>query len=94
MEVALEGEKDGRTRRYGYYLLDKFDEESQTTSMARCTGYTWSIVTRQVAGGLFTRKGICPPEYVGATPGCYEDLLTELAERGVVVTEAIVEIED
>ncbi len=89
MEVVLEGEKDGRTRRYSYYLLDEFDEESQTTSMARCTGYTCSIVTRQVAKGLFTRKGICPPEYVGSTPGCYEDLLTGLAERGVVVRETI-----
>lgn len=89
MEVAIDGEKDGETLRFSYYLLDKFDEESQTTSMARCTGYTCAIVARQVAKGLFTRKGICPPEYVGSTPGCYEDLMTELAERGVVVREAI-----
>lgn len=89
MEVAIDGEKDGETLRFSYYLLDKFDEESQTTSMARCTGYTCAIVARQVAKGLFTRKGICPPEYVGSTPGCYEDLMTELARRGVVVREAI-----
>ena len=53
--------------------------------MARTTGYTCAIVARQVASGLFARRGICPPEYLGQTPGCWEDLMAGYAARGIHV---------
>jgi lysine 6-dehydrogenase len=89
LQVMLEGQKRGKRLRYTYYLLDRYSDETLTTSMARTTGYTCSIVARQVIGGLFGRKGICPPEFIGQTKGCYENLLAEYAKRGIGVTESI-----
>jgi saccharopine dehydrogenase-like NADP-dependent oxidoreductase len=97
MQVVIEGRthRTGRAaslaRTYTYDLLDRYDRETRTTSMARTTGYTCAIVARQVAHGLFSQTGICPPEFVGRTPGCYEDLLAEYAKRGIHLTETITE---
>ncbi len=89
MRVVLEGRKDGRQVRYTYDLLDSYDRASNTTSMARTTGYTCTQVARQVLGGQFRQVGICPPEYVGRTPGCYQLLIDGLAARNIVLTEAV-----
>jgi len=91
MQVVIEGQKQGRGLRYTYYLLDQYDEETQTTSMARTTGYTCAIVARQVINGLLAQKGICAPEFIGRTERCYENLLDEYARRNIRVTETITE---
>ena len=89
MQVIMEGLHDGKRERRDFYLLDRFDAKTRTTSMARTTGYTCAIVARQVLAGMFTRKGICPPEYLGAIAGCYEHLLAELGQRNIHVQEEI-----
>ena len=89
MRVVLEGCKDGRQVRYTYDLLDAYDRATNTTSMARTTGYTCTQVARQVLGGQFRQVGICPPEYVGRTPGCYRLLIDGLAARNIVLTETV-----
>ncbi len=89
MQVIVEGRKAGAQLRYTYNLLDRYDEKTRTTSMARTTGYTCSIVARQVIRRLFSKKGICPPEYVGMTNGCWENLMAEYARRDIAVTESI-----
>jgi len=61
--------------------------------MARTPGYTCAIVARQVASGLFARKGICPPEYIGRVKGCYEYLLAELARRNIRLTETVTQLD-
>lgn len=94
MQVILTGRHRGMHERRDFYLLDRFDTNTGTTSMARTTGYTCAIVARQILKGMFTRKGICPPEYLGATPGCYEDLLSELGQRNIVVQEVVTVLAD
>lgn len=89
MQIIMTGQHHGKHERRDFYLLDRFDAATGTTSMARTTGYTCAIVARQVLAGMFTRKGICPPEYLGATAGCYEHLLAELGRRNIVVQEAV-----
>ena len=89
MQVVVEGQKEGRRLRYTYNLLDRYDEETGITSMARTTGYTCAIVARQVGRGLFSRKGICPPEFVGRVSECYDDLLSGYEARGIRLTETI-----
>jgi saccharopine dehydrogenase-like NADP-dependent oxidoreductase len=89
MQVIMKGTRNGQRERRDFYMLDRFDAATGTSSMARTTGYTCAIVARQVLTGMFTRKGICPPEYLGETPGCYEHLLSELGERNVFVQEAV-----
>lgn len=89
MRVTLSGQRQGQAVRYTYDLYDEYDPASQVHSMARTTGYTCTIVARQVAGGLFTRPGICPPELVGGAPGCFENLLAGYAERNIRLTESV-----
>ena len=85
----MRGRKASQRLRYTYDLYDEYDRATQTTSMARTTGYTCAIVVRQVAAGLFARRGICPPEYIGAVQPCYEHLLAGYAQRHIRVTETI-----
>ncbi len=92
MQVIVEGERAGRRVRYTYDLLDRYDRETQTTSMARTTGYTATLVARQILRGQFTQKGICPPEFVGRTPGCYEELLAGYAERNIRLLQTVVDL--
>jgi lysine 6-dehydrogenase len=91
MQVVVAGRKDGRAARHAFYLLDRFDRASGVTAMARTTGYTCALVARQVASGLFARRGICPPEYLGQTPGCWGDLMAGYAARGIHVEHTVSE---
>jgi lysine 6-dehydrogenase len=92
MQVIIEGRKNNKKIRSTYFLLDRYDDETKTTSMARTTGYTCSIVTRQLLAGMFGHKGICPPEYIGRTAGCFEHLLEEYEKRRIHLTEETIEI--
>ncbi len=92
MKVIVEGKKDGKKLRYTYDLLDFYDEETQTHSMARTTGYTATVALRMIAGGLYTQKGLSVPEYIGNYPECVDFMLNGLAERGVNYVETIEEI--
>jgi lysine 6-dehydrogenase len=87
MRIEIEGEKDGRRVRRTWDLLDRYDRATETTSMARTTGYTCTAAVRLVAAGLFDRKGISPPEFVGRDAAAYDFMLRELATRGVVFRE-------
>ncbi|MCE7735260.1 MAG: saccharopine dehydrogenase [Candidatus Heimdallarchaeota archaeon] len=89
MHIIIKGENQGRNVTYRYDMLDHYDRNTKTLSMARTTGYTCSIVTRLVAKGLYDRKGISPPEYIGQNNTCYNTLLKELEKRDVTITETI-----
>ncbi len=92
MKVIVEGKKDGKKLRYTYDLLDRYDEETQTHSMARTTGYTATVALRMIAHGLYTQKGLSVPEYIGKYPECVEFMFNGLAERGVNYIETVEEI--
>lgn len=94
MRVVIEGQHaDGQHERVTYDLLDRYDRERCVTSMARTTGYTCTAGVHLLADGMFTRKGICPPEFVGEDPLCTEFVLTHLAARGVVFKTTIEPVE-
>ena len=92
MQVVVDGSEDGRRVRYTYDMTDTFDRATGTTSMARTTGYTCTAVARLVAAGAFRQPGICPPEYVGRTPGCADAVQADLAARGVNFEITVVEL--
>jgi lysine 6-dehydrogenase len=89
MEITVHGQEGETPREYVYRLLDRTDERTGTSSMARTTGYTCAAAARLVLEGRFTRVGICPPEYVGADETCFERVLADLAARGVQVERAL-----
>jgi saccharopine dehydrogenase-like NADP-dependent oxidoreductase len=88
MRVTVEGEKDGRPMRREFNLLDRYDRATQTTSMARTTGYTCTAAVRLLAQGGFTRKGINPPEFIGREPGAWEFIRAQMAKRGILFQES------
>ncbi len=88
--VIIEGKKDKKRVRHTYDLFDKFDKKNKITSMARTTGYTCTIIVRQLINRLFTKKGICPPEFIGETEGCYDNLLDEYNKRNIKVTKEVI----
>ena len=92
MRVIVEGEEGGERVRHTYDLLDRFDKASNVHSMARTTGYTATAAVRMLANGMYGRRGIIAPEYIGEQPECVEFLLKELADRGVVYKHRIEKI--
>jgi lysine 6-dehydrogenase len=86
LRVCVEGVREGRRVRRTFELVDRYDPATRTTSMARTTGYTCTAGVRLLARGMFGRPGISPPEYVGRDRGCYNFVMAELGERGVVFT--------
>ncbi len=89
MKVIIEGTKDNKKLRYTYDLFDRHDKATNVHSMARVTGYTATTVLRMLSKGLFDRKGICPPEYIGQKPECVEFVLNGLKERGIIYHQQI-----
>jgi lysine 6-dehydrogenase len=89
MEISVRGQEGETQREYVYRLLDRTDERTGTSSMARTTGYTCTAAARLVLEGRFNRAGTCPPEYVGADEICFERVLADLAARGVQVERAV-----
>ncbi|NQS91163.1 MAG: saccharopine dehydrogenase, partial [Chloroflexi bacterium] len=90
MQVVLKGKEGESQIVYQYDLVDHFNEETGVTSMARTTGYTCTIVARQLLKGLIPLKGINPPEYLGQIPGLFDDLLSEYQKRDIHLQEKII----
>jgi len=87
MRIIIKGLKADEGVVYTYDLFDQFNKVTNTSSMARTTGYSCTAAVHLLANGDFTRKGICPPEYIGAVNGCLEKVLKYLEERGVVYSK-------
>jgi len=83
--VTIKGKKNGSKAELEFTMLDRYDQQSKTTSMARTTGYTTTIIARQVLSGLFDRKGICPPEYIGQNQACFDNLISEYKKRDIIL---------
>lgn len=83
MKVIVEGEKNGKAERVEYDMLDFYNIATQTSSMARTTGYTCTAAVNLIAKGMFIEKGVFPPELVGKHKSCYDFVMNYLAERGV-----------
>ena len=84
MRIVIEGVENDAPVKYIYNLLDKFERETQTISMARTTGYTCTAVANLILGGGFSKPGVNPPEFVGEKEGNLSYILKYLEERGVV----------
>ena len=89
MQVMVEGIKDGKPVRYTWDLFDKYDPLTRIHSMARTTGYSATVALHMIADGIYTRKGISVPEYIGKQPECVRYMLNGLKERGVIYRETV-----
>jgi saccharopine dehydrogenase-like NADP-dependent oxidoreductase len=83
MRLLIDGMEKGHEVTYVYNLYDEYDPVSDTISMARTTGYTCSAVAVLIMEGKFSRTGICPPEFIGKSPGLLSSVIRYLEERNV-----------
>jgi saccharopine dehydrogenase-like NADP-dependent oxidoreductase len=92
--IEVEGVRDGRRVRHTFNLLDYYDPVTETSSMARTTGYTCAAAARLVADGLWTEPGVAPGEFIGRDLGCFEFVLGHLADRNVSLFQSVESLDD
>ena len=84
MRITIKGENaDGQIEEVVYNLYDEYCNETQTSSMARTTGYTATAAANLFLDGLFFEKGIFPPELVGKHETCFDYFLKYLEDRNI-----------
>ncbi len=84
MRITLKGENEnGEIEEVVYNLHDEYCQETQTSSMARTTGYTATAAANLFLEGLFTEKGVFPPELVGKHEACFNYFMGYLKERNI-----------
>jgi len=91
LQIQVEGIKSGKIEILKFDLLDRFERETKTTSMARTTGYTATVVARLLLEGKFSQKGVVPPEYLGKNQTCFQYIRSGLEKRNIFVKEVITE---
>lgn len=85
MRITVTGlNRDGKTEKIVYELYDEYDHATQTSSMARTTGYTATAAVNMILDGIFSKKGVFPPELIGSKETCFNYVLVYLKDRGVV----------
>ena len=84
MRITLKGENSkGEIEEVIYNLHDEYCPETKTSSMARTTGYTATAAANMFLNGLFSEKGVFPPELVGKHLNCFDYILNYLRERNI-----------
>jgi lysine 6-dehydrogenase len=84
MRIKVSGTQNGQPKTVVYDLYDEYDAATQTSSMSRTTGYTCTAALNLLAKGMFTKKGVFPPELVSSDEACFRFILNYLEERNVV----------
>lgn len=90
MRVTVKGTNaQGKEETVVYNLHDEFCTKTNTSSMARTTGYTATAAANLFLEGLFQEKGVFPPELVGKHETCFNYFIKYLEERGVVYKKSV-----
>ena len=84
MRISLKGQNaEGITEEVVCNLYDEYNTGTQTSSMARTTGYTGTAAANMILSGLFTERGVFPPELIGKHETCFNYILNYLKERDI-----------
>ena len=70
-----------------YHLYDEMDMLSKSSSMARTTGFTATATINMLLNNLWSKKGVSPPEIVGANEPCINFLFDYLSSRNVKISQ-------
>lgn len=73
--------KDGRRERMT--LVDRWDDATRQTAMARTTALTTAVTAQLLARGGAREPGVHPLEHVGREEAAYRFIVDQLAARGV-----------
>ena len=64
-------------------MHDEYCNNTNTSSMTRTTGYTATAAANMFLEGLFTEKGVFPPELVGKYEVCFNYFINYLEKRNI-----------
>ncbi len=85
MKITVKGKNsNGKIEEISYNLYDEYCAKTNTSSMARSTGYTATAAANLFLDGLFTEKGVFPPELIGKHETCFNYILNYLKDRNVI----------
>ena len=85
MRITLKGtDNSGKQKNIIYNLHDEYCSETNVSSMSRTTGYTATAAANLFLEGLFSEKGVFPPELVGKHENCFNYILNYLKDRNVM----------
>lgn len=84
MRVKVKGNENNKAKEIVYDLFDKYDDSERISSMARTTGFTGTAGAELILQGLFTEKGVFPPELVGKHENCFHFVIDYLKNRKVI----------
>jgi saccharopine dehydrogenase-like NADP-dependent oxidoreductase len=83
MHIAITGIENAQGQVVRFDLYDEYDTPSQTSSMARTTGYACTAAANLLLSGQYVHHGISPPEYVGKNPKCFDYIMDYLQQRSI-----------
>ena len=81
MDILIEDKEN----KIEYHLYDEFDIDSNTTSMARTTGYTATATINLILEKLWNSTGVFPPETIGEKEQCLDYILSYLSNRNISI---------
>ena len=85
MKISISGtNSEGKKEEIIYELYDEYNAHTNTSSMARTTGYTATAAANLIIEKLFNEKGVFPPELVGKHKVCFDFVMHHLKERNVI----------
>ncbi len=85
--ITVCGEKDNKFLQKIYTLIDKYDDKTKLSSMARTTAFPISILGIMIANGDISKKGVVAGEEVAPKM----QFMNELAKRNIIFNENIIE---
>jgi lysine 6-dehydrogenase len=83
VRVTIEGERDGRRARLVLEIVDRHDEKTGHSAMARTTAYPAAAVAYMLGAGAIERRGVLPGEV--AVP--LDRFVAAVRARGIEITE-------
>ena len=83
MDIIIEG----TTEKIEYHLYDEFNTTSQTSSMARTTGYTATATINLILEQKWIDSGVFPPEIIGEKEQCMYHIFNYLENRNITITK-------
>jgi len=83
MRIRISGTINDAPVNVTYDLYECNSVTTNLSSMSRSTGYTCTGSLQLIINGLFTQKGVFPPEIVGMQENCFAFIMEYLEERQV-----------
>jgi len=88
LDLLIGGEETGKGSSHRYFIFDNYDKTEHNSSMARTTGFTCCAAARFLLEYGFEKRGISPPEFLGAEENFYNYILSYLSKKRIFINHS------